>query len=210
MQHTVSNFVFDFGAVVFEWDPVKRVEEHFQGEWYGHASAQALAKSIFGHHSWHSFDQGVNTLESVIEQSSKRLGIEPKLLTLFIEPIGEDLAPIESSISVLESLLKRRQSKEDTRLFYLSNMPAPFARVLERKHRFLEWFDGGIFSADVLLAKPDKKIYNLLADQFKLSPESTVFIDDQLLNIQAAESLGWSGIHLPAHAELAEKIERFL
>lgn len=210
MQHPVTNFVFDFGAVVFEWDPVKRVQAHFQGEWYGHTSAQALAQSIFGHPTWHSFDQGLSTLEFVIEKSSERLRIDPQLLALFLEPIGEDLAPIESSLRVLETLLKRRQENRDIKLLYLSNMPAPFARVLERKHSFLEWFDGGIFSADVRLAKPDKQIYNLLADQFKLSPESTVFIDDQALNIQAAQSLGWSGIHLPAHAELAEKIQPFL
>jgi len=210
MQESVANFVFDFGAVIFEWDPVKRVEQHFQGKWYGCESAQALAKSIFGHSTWHAFDQGVTNMQSVIEHASDRLGIGHQALIELIEPIGEDLAPIESSIEILELLKKRREEDGSCRLYFLSNMPAPYARVLERKHHFLEWFDGGIFSADVKLAKPDIRIYKLLANRVRLKPENTLFIDDLLLNVQAAESLGWRTIHLSKPLDLGDKIERFL
>ena len=210
MQKEISNFVFDFGAVLFEWDPAVRVEKHFEGEWFGFNNATELAKNIFGHPTWHGFDQGVRSMDSVIESTSKRLGIEVDQLTKLIEPIGEDLAPIASSLKILEELRIRKQEKPSYRLFFLSNMPEPYARVLERKHHFLGWFDGGIFSADVKLAKPDLKIYKLLADRCDLDPRETLFIDDQLLNIQAAEELGWRGLHLQSPSLFAEKIKQFL
>ena len=210
MRNKIIDFVFDFGAVIFEWDPVKRVEQHFKGEWYGCDSAHTLAKNIFGHPSWHDFDQGLASMDSVIAQTSKRLGIHAGRLGELIEPRGEDLAPIESSLIVLESLRARRDIDSASRIFFLSNMPKPFARALERKHAFIEWFDAGIFSADVLLAKPDVRIYKLLAERHNLSSASTLFVDDLLQNVEAAQSLGWIGLHLSKPSELPEKIKYFL
>ena len=210
MRNKIIDFVFDFGAVIFEWDPVKRVEQHFKGEWYGCDSAHTLAKNIFGHPSWHDFDQGLASMDSVIAQTSKRLGIHAGRLGELIEPIGEDLAPIESSLIILESLRARRDIDSASRIFFLSNMPKPFARALERKHAFIEWFDAGIFSADVLLAKPDVRIYKLLAERHNLSSASTLFVDDLLQNVEAAHSLGWIGLHLSKPSELPEKIKYFL
>jgi len=62
----------------------------------------------------------------------------------------------------------------------------------------------------VLLAKPDVRIYKLLAQRHSLSAASTLFVDDLLPNIEAAQSLGWSGLHLSKPHELAEKIKHFL
>ena len=59
-------------------------------------------------------------------------------------------------------------------------MPAPYARTLERLHDFLGDFDGGIFSGDVLLIKPEPAIYQLLQTRYALEPAKTVFIDDLL------------------------------
>ena len=210
MQTQVVNFVFDFGAVVFEWDPVKRVEKYFSSDLFGFETAQALAKNIFGHQTWHEFDQGLVSISAVISSTSKRLSIGAQALRELIEPIGEDLEPIKSSLRVLELLRYRRERGEMCRLFFLSNMPEPFARVLEVKHPFLNWFDAGIFSADVKLAKPDRQIYQLLAKENHLNPERTLFIDDQILNVQAAESMGWRGLHLTHPSELTEKIKFFL
>ena len=95
----------------------------------------------------------------------------------------------------------RRDAGEDLRLYFLSNMPAPHARALEARYPFMRWFDGGIFSGDVQLLKPQPEIYQLLAERHALAPGRTVFIDDTLVNVEAARSLGWHAIHCsaPAH-----------
>ena len=209
-EKTIHNFVFDFGAVIFEWNPAKRVEEHFKGEWHGHSSAVDFAKNIFGSKTWHDFDKGVLSMESVIEQSAKRLKIVRDRLQSFIQPIGEELVPLEGSIRCLESLVQKKTADSSIRLFYLSNMPEPYARELERRHAFIKWFDAGVFSADVKQAKPDLKIYQLLAEEHSLNPDNTLFIDDQLLNIQAAQSMGWSGIHLESPELLSAKLSAFI
>jgi putative hydrolase of the HAD superfamily len=69
-------------------------------------------------------------------------------------------------------------------------------------------FDGGVFSGDVKLGKPDAAIYRLLADRHGLAPEQTLFIDDMPVNVTAAQALGWSGIHLSQPEQLAQLLQR--
>lgn len=209
MAERIRNFVFDFGAVIFAWDPVARVSVHFDGDWCGYASAEALANSIFGHADWRSFDAGTLAMDQLIERTAQRLGIAAVRLAQLIEPIGEDLEPIEASVAVLAALRELRERERSVRLLFLSNMPEPYARALERRHTFLDWFDAGIFSADVKLAKPDVQIYQLLANRHSLVAQETLFIDDQRLNTQAAASLGWIGVHLQAPEELERSLRPY-
>jgi putative hydrolase of the HAD superfamily len=66
--------------------------------------------------------------------------------------------------------------------------------------------DGGIFSCNVKLIKPNKRIYEKLFDMYNLIPSECVFIDDNPDNIKTANELSLNTIHFcgydSAHAEL--------
>ena len=55
-------------------------------------------------------------------------------------------------------------------------------------------FDGGIYSYQEHVIKPNPIIYNLLIDRFKLNKEETIFFDDKEKNIIAAHNAGIRGI----------------
>ncbi len=113
-------------------------------------------------------------------------------------------------MELLAGLRERRETRGDVRLYFLSNMPAPYARVLEERHPFIGWFDGGIFSGDVNLIKPEPAIYSLLAARHGLEPARTVFIDDMHANVQAARELGWQGIHFESPPQLSHALASLL
>jgi putative hydrolase of the HAD superfamily len=208
-QNHIYNFVFDLGAVLFEWSPVQRVKDHFKGQWHGFKNELELASGIFGSDDWVNFDLGLIEINTLISRSSSRLKIESGCLRSLIEPIGEDLKPIQSSVQCLEQLFWKKSEGHPVRLFYLSNMPEPYARVIERKHSFFKWFDAGVFSADVQLAKPDARIYNRLTLEHQLDPQNTLFIDDLSLNVQTARTLGWRVIHLENAETLKTQLSLF-
>jgi len=52
------------------------------------------------------------------------------------------------------------------------------------------WVDMAVYSAEVKLLKPDPRIYQLALAQLKLPAEACVFVDDKLVNVQAAQALG--------------------
>lgn len=55
-------------------------------------------------------------------------------------------------------------------------------------------FDGGIYSYQEHVIKPNPTIYNLFIDRFKLNKEETIFFDDKEKNIIAAHNAGIRGI----------------
>lgn len=200
------NIVFDFGAVLFKWQPAELIARSFPAEAATDSAARLLAQRIFHHPDWQAFDSGLVVLDTVIAQTAKRLRLEPAAVRSLMEPIGEQLAPIEANVELLAQLRDRRQTHRDVRLYFLSNMPMPYARALERRHGFLQWFDGGIFSGDVKLGKPDPAIFNLLASRYTLEPVDTLFIDDMPVNVEAAAALGWQTIHCRQPNSLSQDV----
>jgi len=128
------------------------------------------------------------------------------LVTDPFEPVISD----PESIELLDQLRARREGGEDVRLYYLSNMPVPYARALERRLPFFQWFDGGVFSGDVKLVKPNSEIYELLAWRHGFDPAQTLFIDDTAANVEAARALGWRAIHCTAPKALGAQVTRHL
>lgn len=195
------NVVFDFGAVLFDWQPRQLVRAYFPEHTATDDHAATLAQGIFGHPDWLAFDAGIASMFETIERTQQRTGLPICQLRNLVNDIGTNLAPMPHAIAVLRGLRERRDRYDGTgqniKLFYLSNMPESYARTLEQKHDFISWFDDGIFSADVKLAKPDAAIYALCTQRFGLQGTDTVFIDDSLPNIVAARAHGWRAVHLP-------------
>ncbi|MES2979348.1 MAG: HAD family phosphatase [Pseudomonadota bacterium] len=190
------NVVFDFGAVLFTWQPLLLVQKYFPTQAQTSESASQLAHAMFKHDDWKAFDHGTLALDEVVARTAARIGLPHDAVNGMISCIADELQPIDSNIGLLTRLREQRDGgADDIRLFYLSNMPVPYARTLEQRHDFLNWFDGGIFSGDVNLGKPDLAIFELLAARHGLQAADTIFIDDTLANVQAAHQLGWQAIH---------------
>ena len=201
------NIVFDFGAVLFTWQPAQLVATAFPQKASNPEAAKRLAHAIFSHEDWHGFDRGTVEMVEVIRRTALRLDLPESELDALVSNIGDRLTPIEETVSILFQLVQRRNLQKDVRLYYLSNMPVPYARVLEQRHSFLTWFDGGIFSGDVKHIKPDPAIYELLENRYALEPAQTVFIDDLKANVVAAQSRGWRGIHFESAAQMSAELE---
>jgi putative hydrolase of the HAD superfamily len=171
-----------------------------------------LAHEVFGHREWQEFDRGTIAMADVVTQVARRVGVDATVLGALVESIGERLTPMPESVALFKRLVALRAQRaalggEPLKLYYLSNMPVPYARTLERMNPFLSEFDGGIFSGDALLIKPEPAIYQCLQKRYALEPAKTVFLDDLLPNIQAAQAEGWHGIHFHSAAQAAQALQ---
>jgi putative hydrolase of the HAD superfamily len=145
----------------------------------------------------------------VSARTAARLGLHEPALQALIDGVAEHLQPMPETLAVLAQLhALRQQAGSKLRLYFLSNMPVPYARVLEHKHAFVSWFDGGIFSGDVQRIKPEPEIYELLERRYQLDPSQTVFIDDLASNVAHAQSRGWLGIQFESAEQLKAQLQR--
>ena len=87
-----------------------------------------------------------------------------------------------------------RALKKDYKTGLLSNAWDGARKALSDIYHCMDAFDYSVFSAEVGLAKPDPAIYMKLIDMMGVLPEESIFVDDLLENISAANRLGIHGV----------------
>jgi putative hydrolase of the HAD superfamily len=83
-------------------------------------------------------------------------------------------------------------------------------RALITRQEFDDVFDAMIISAEVGLVKPDPRIYRLALDKLSMQPEESVFLDDVLVNVEAARSAGMSAIQFTQPEKTLEELKQLL
>ena len=186
------NIVFDFAGVLFTWQPqamLARLLPHHAGD---PAAAHALFDTFFEGYGgdWGEFDRGTIEPGPLAERIAQRTGIALGDVRRVIDAVPHELTPIEPTLALL-----RRVRAQGHALFFLSNMPAPYADHLEAEHAFLELFRDGLFSGRVRMIKPEPAIFAHAQRVFAIDPAETLFIDDIAHNAQAARDAGWRALH---------------
>lgn len=201
-----KTIVFDFAGVLFRWHPPSMIRRELPHLAPDEASAADWAQAIFEGYEgdWLDFDRGRLGIVEVIERIVRRTGLARADVQRVVDAVPHELQPVPESVALL-----RRLRDDGRRLFFLSNMPAPYAEHLEREHDFVRWFDDGVFSGRVRAAKPEPAIFQLAAERFGLPPQDLVFLDDVPANVDAARALGWNALHFfdaaRAEAQLRER-----
>ena len=78
------------------------------------------------------------------------------------------------------------------------------------REKFEDAFDYMIISAEVGVAKPDVKIYQIALEQVGVSPKEMVFVDDFAVNIKGCEKLGIKGILFKDPASALKQLKALL
>jgi putative hydrolase of the HAD superfamily len=202
------NVVFDLGGVLFHWQPHEIVARVLPEHAPTRQAADRWVIDIFQGYGgdWGEFDRGTLAPAALAERIACRTGLGVAQARAVIDAVPGALVPMAATVSLLEPLRRRGSA-----LFFLSNMPEPYARHLEATHDFLGLFRRGVFSARVQLIKPEPAIFAHAAEHFGVDPAQTLFIDDLASNIEAARAAGWQGLHFhsPRQCE-AELVRRGL
>jgi len=206
------NLVFDLGQVMIRWEPEALVRRFFPDRCGTDAQAQALAQTCFRSKAWSDFDAGLLDTDGVAQQLAQGIQEPLSRVRAMVVDIAHALTPIDASVDLLAQLHQWRQSQKvmGLRLWYLSNMPEPYADHLIEAHSYFHAFDGGVFSGRVKLAKPDPAIYAHAELVLGLVPAHTVFFDDHWPNVQAAKERGWQGVHVPEPGHLSTVLPALL
>lgn len=202
----MKTVVFDFGAVLFRWQPVELLQQVLPALAPDAGAARTLAARIFDvlepGSEWARFDLGQVEAEELAPRLAQRLGVAAQDMQRLIASIPPHMEPLRDSVALL-----RRLKSQGHRAFYLSNMPGSFADHLTRAHDVVPQFADGIFSARVGLAKPDPAIFELARERFGLVPAQTVFLDDHPKNIEAALRLGWQAVLFETAAQAEAELQ---
>ena len=194
-------FLFDLGGVFFDWNPVYFYKEIFKSK-----NELDFFLNNVCNDSWNIQQDAGRSIFDAEKELIKQFPSFEKEIKLFYPNNRLMIKRVyEESINILYELKKR-----NIPCFVLSNWSKETFKGMTEEYVFLKKFDGIIISGKVKKIKPQKEIYQIAIDRFKLTPNETVFIDDKLINIKAAIKLNFQTIHLEDPSKIKKNIYKFL
>ena len=193
----VENVIFDFGGVLVNWNPRYLYRDYFQDE-----SAMENFLHTVCTDEWNVEQDRGRTLAEGTRLLQDKFPEFHALIQLYYDQWEVMLhGDIPETVSLLYQL------KEKYNIYGLTNWSAETITIAYERFAFFKEFDGIVVSGEEKLIKPDQKLYHLLLDRYNLKAENTIFIDDNLKNIKAAEELGMIAIHFKSSGQLETELQ---
>ena len=192
----IKNIIFDLGGVLIDWNPAYVYLDVFEGD-------QKKMEWFFDEICTLDWNENQDAGYPLAQATEDRVQLFPEHEDLIRMYYGRWEEMLGESISGTVTILKKLIDNPNYRVVALTNWSAETFPVALKKFDFLHWFEGIVVSGTEKTRKPFDDIYQTTINRFNISPESTVFIDDNLRNIKGAETLGINGIQFINPPQLA-------
>ncbi len=195
-MNSINTIIFDLGGVLIDWNPEYVYLDVFDGD---REKMQWFFNNICTH-DWNENQDAGYPLQKATEERVALFPEHEELIRMFYGRWEEMLGDaIEGTVAILKSLIDNPNFK----VVALTNWSHETFPIALDRFEFLHWFEGIIVSGTEKTRKPFPEIYKLTLDRFNLTAETSVFIDDNLRNIKAAEAMGITGIHFESPDQLS-------
>ena len=192
----IKSIVFDFGGVLVDWNPRHLFRKVFEDE----NEMEQFLKEICTD-DWNVEQDRGRTLEEGTDLLIKKYPEKADLISLYYDRWPEMLnGTIQGSIDILMKL------KEHYKIYGLTNWSAETFPIALERYDFFSLLDGMVVSGTERVIKPGPEIYKLLIERYDIVPEESVFIDDNLKNVQAAKRLNFKTVHFKNPEQLREEL----
>jgi HAD superfamily hydrolase (TIGR01509 family) len=199
-HHKYRNIIFDLVGVLVSWKPKEVIASVFKDEseipWY--------LEEIVHTPEWLELDRGTMTPEQAFESAAKRFHhheLKQQAIKFFAAR-PRYITPLPEGLEILRAVQAKGYNT-----YILSNM-AQVTYAYVSRYDFFKTVQGGVYSYQVKMVKPDEAIYNILLKTYDLKPEECLFIDDTEINIAGAQALGIDGIVCNDHKKVLDELKK--
>jgi 2-haloacid dehalogenase len=195
----IDTIIFDLGGVLIDWNPEYVYLDVFNGDqnkvdWF----LNTICTS-----DWNIEQDAGRTFHDATEFLVKKHPEYEEWIRIYYDRWEDMLGgTIKETVALLNSIKKANIHK----LYALTNWSEEAFPVALQRYDFLNHFEGIVVSGEEKTRKPFPKIYEIILDRYKITPERSIFIDDNFENIQGAEKLGIKGIHFNSSKQLKDDL----
>jgi 2-haloacid dehalogenase len=198
MNVNIKAIIWDLGNVFINWDPNRLFDRLITDD---------EKRQYFFEHvctmDWNeNQDAGYPIQQATAELAAKHPEWKEHIESYYgrwVEMLG---GAIEGTVDIFRTL------KETTNLkhYALTNWSHELFPTALEMFDFLHWFDGRVVSGEEKMRKPEPAFYQILLDRYRLQPTDVIFIDDNLRNVKAAETMGIRSIRFESPAQLRQDL----
>ena len=197
----IRNIVFDLGNVLVDFDP----KLFMQSFGFSEQEIQHLFRLVYDE-DWRLYDRG--DYASVTDLCYAVCKKHPAYASAFKKILCPEWVQIHSLKEETARYLAELKTR-GYRIYLLSNLSKESYDYISQ-YTFFTLIDGGVFSYQEHICKPDAGIYEILLSRYGLCAGETVFLDDSEANIAAAERCGMHGIVFASFNQANLQLEQLL
>ena len=181
----IRNIIFDFGAVLLDWDP-----RHLYVPYFGDAAKAEWFLTEICPYSWNTeADAGRLTAE----MTEERVALFPEWEKEIRMYYGRWIEMMGGQIPGMEALVRDLKAR-GYGLYGLTNWSRETFPLVRDRYPVLRLLDGMVVSGEEMTAKPGPALYRILLERYGLRAEECLFIDDNPVNTAGGEAVGIRGL----------------
>ena len=198
----INTIIFDLGGVLIDWNPEYVYLDVFNGD-------REKMKWFFDNICTHDWNENQDAGYPLAKATEERVALFPEheeLIRMYygrwVDMLGE---AISDTVEILDQLISKKQHK----IVALTNWSHETFPIALERFEFLHWFEGIVVSGEEKTRKPFKEIYETTLNRFNIKADQSIFIDDNLRNIEAANTLGINGVHFKSSKLLIDQLKTY-
>lgn len=190
----IKNIILDVGGILFD-DSKENIEKLLN------KNCDKIYKAAYGK-DFKDCLLGKKTIREHIKSLQDEEDFEDINYILNKKNLSESYPLIKENFDYIKKLKQRGY-----KLYLLTNITEESYRYIDKSINIKSTFDGGIYSYQEGIIKPNLSIYNLLMDKFNLNKSETIFFDDKEKNVIAACKTGIKSIVFHSIEDIQENIK---
>lgn len=198
----IDTIIFDLGGVLIDWNPEYVFLDAFDGD---RKKMQWFLNNVCTMDWNENQDEGY-PLSLATEDLIKKFPEYKDYIKLYY---GEWENMLGGAIQGTVDILRKLIDTDNYKVVALTNWSAETFPIALKRFDFLSWFEGIVVSGEEKTRKPYRAIFEITLKRFNIKPDASLFIDDNLRNIEAANNLGINGIHFKTPEQLISELKKF-
>ena len=199
----IKNVIFDLGGVLIDWNPYKVYKDVFNND----SEKMIHFYTKICTQDWNENQDAGYPMAKATEERVALFPEYEKEIRMFYGRWDDMLGDqIQGTVDILKEL----SDDPNYKVVALTNWShETFPRAIA-KFSFLQWFEGILVSGEEKTRKPFPEIYELTLSKFNLKAGESLFIDDNLRNIEAAKKFGIHSIHFQSPEQLNKELGAYI
>lgn len=199
-NHAYQSVIFDLGAVLVDWNPRYLYKKIF--------STPEETEHFLEHICTADWNEEQDAGRSLQDGTEMLVARHPEFEAQIRAYYGRWREMLAGPIAGTVEILRRLKDSGHFKLYALTNWSNETFPIALMEYEWLQWFDGILVSGKEKLRKPHADFYQLLLDRYSVNKNATVFIDDNIRNVKAAEKFGIESILFESPAQLLAALEQ--
>ena len=195
----IKNIIFDFGGVLVDWNPHYLFDKYFNDTNEANYFVENVCTT-----EWNAEMDGGKPFAQAVKERSAMFPKYAEALKLYqtnwMDTMGEE-------IPGMYDLIKSLKENGLPIIYGLTNWSAETFPTVQKTYRIFSLIDKIVVSGEVKQLKPNPEIFHTLLNKYNLKAEESLFIDDNLKNVEGAKAVGINAIRFENAQKLKEDLE---